>query len=259
MAGNWQRGVMRLMGIANHPVKVDQVVDITPWYRRIVFTAPAFVADLELFPTLWVRLWVPAGGNQAGGKLAQRAYTIVEADKTAGTFTVEFVLHEAGGPAGDWARQAQPGDGLEIAMTPARVKLPTQVGSMLLVGDVTALPAVNTWLAALPPTTSVTVLIEDGHPEQSSLPRAAHPNLTWEWIAPGNTPGEALAEAVAGLAQELAQERAQELAQEQNLFAWAAGERGLIKNLRPVLKNQLNLDRAHQFSQFYWMADKPFG
>ncbi|MBT0769124.1 siderophore-interacting protein [Kineosporia sp. J2-2] len=246
MAGNWQRGVMRLMGISNHPVKVEEIVDVTVWYRRIRFSAPSFVGDLEVFPTLWVRFWLPnpARGPEA---LAQRAYTVVAVDREAGTFTVEFVLHEASGPAGDWAQAARVGDELEIALTPARVKLPPRIGSVLLAGDVTALPAVNSWLPALPESTPVRVFLEDGHADHDLLPVAARENLTWTWVTPGATPGAELARAVAALEPQ------------DGLFAWAAGERGLVKALRPVLKNQLNLDRAHQFSQFYWMADKAFG
>lgn len=244
MAGNWQRGVMRLMGIANHPVKVEAVTDVTGWYRRIRFSAPTFVTSLEIFPTLWVRLWVP---DPAKGGLAQRAYTIVAVDQEAGTFDAEFVLHDASGPAGDWAKKAQAGDELEIALTPARVRLPPQVGSMLLAGDVTALPAINSWISTLSELTPVTVLIEDAHADHDALPCAAGPNVRWEWVTPVGEAGVALAEAVA------------RTAPDPGLFAWAAGERGLVKKLRPVLREQLKLERSRQFSQFYWMAGKSFG
>ena len=61
------------------------------------------------------------------------------------------MLHDAAGPAGDWARAASVGDVLEVALTPARPKAPAGTELYLLGGDVTALPAINSWLARLPP------------------------------------------------------------------------------------------------------------
>jgi len=239
---------MRLIGIANHPALVERITDLTASYRRIRFRSEDCVAGLEMFPTLWVRLWVPAP-DRGPAAVVQRAYTIVEIDRAAGTFDLDFVLHESAGPAGDWARSTAPGDRLEIALTPARVELPPQLGAVLLAGDRTALSAVNSWLDALPPTVPVRVLLEDGHDDRAHLPRSGREraNHTWQWVEPQGPPGAALAAAVA------------RISPEPGLFGWAAGERGLIKALRPVLAQHLALDRAHRFTQFYWIAGKPFG
>ena len=55
---------------------------------------------------MWVRLWF-----ENAGKPHQRAYTLVDPDPAAGTFSLEFALHD--GCASDWARNAQPGDTIE--------------------------------------------------------------------------------------------------------------------------------------------------
>ena len=71
--------------------------DLLPWYRRVQLLAPGFVRELERFSTTWVRLWVPGLHGSAG--VQQRAYTVVDPDPQAGTFALEFVLHQPAGPA----------------------------------------------------------------------------------------------------------------------------------------------------------------
>ena len=44
---NWQRGVMRLFRVTNHEVDVTGVEDFTPTYRRIHFSGPELLAQLD--------------------------------------------------------------------------------------------------------------------------------------------------------------------------------------------------------------------
>ncbi|MBM9468353.1 siderophore-interacting protein [Nakamurella leprariae] len=244
---NWQRGVMRVMRIANHPVRVVAVHDFTPWYRRITFSAPAFVRQLEAFPTAWLRLWVPHP-SRGDGHLSQRGYTLVDVCPDAGTFGLDFVLHEVEGPAGDWARTAAVGDEREVSITPSRPGIPDGTERVVLAGDVTALPAINSWVQALPADVQVSVSIEDGHADVVDLPRAGRDRLQWHWITPEGDRGGALAAHLATA------ERAGP-----GVYAWAAGEKSLVKAVRPVLRETLALDRAHQFTQFYWIHGRATG
>jgi ATP-binding cassette subfamily B protein IrtA len=119
---NFERGIMRLMRITNHPL---EVVGVTHRYRRIRFHGPEFVSALEVSPTLWMRLWVP---NERTGDVSQRGYTFVAVDQEAGIFDVDFVLHDdAPGPASDWAKRVRPGERIEAAMTPAHLDIPQEV------------------------------------------------------------------------------------------------------------------------------------
>lgn len=68
--------------------------DVTPDYRRLRFTDGGMPAVTGVHPTTWVRLWF-----DNAGKPHQRAHTLVDPDPAAGTFGLEFALHE--GCAGD--------------------------------------------------------------------------------------------------------------------------------------------------------------
>lgn len=244
---NWQRGVLRLMGVRNHPVEVLSVKDFTTWYRRIVFNSPEFVRELDVFPTLWLRLWVP-NPARGGGEVSQRGYTFVDVQPRDGTFALDFVLHETAGPAGDWARRAAPGDRLEAALTPAKISVPDGTTAMLLAGDATALPAILSWLAHVPDTVAVKVYLEDEHDDHVALPLESRRRTEFTWVTPDGGRGAALAAAIT------AGEPATP-----GRYAWAAGERSLVKALRPVFRDHLGLDRAHCFTQSYWIEGRSGG
>ena len=264
---NWQRGVMRLMRITNHEVIVTGVEDFTATYRRIHFSGPELLAQLdEVFPTLWTRLWFPHP-EKGEGHLSQRGYTFAAIDREAGTFSLDFVLHgdlgedaSAGtadiGPGARWAAQARPGTRIEAALTPARIDLPDDTSHLLLAGDLTALPAINSWCEAVPAEVAVTVAIVAEPEEVPGLPVSSHPNSTWDWVNP-ETSAEVEPKLRAGRSL-VAHLRGLDL-DAQGLYVWAAGERGLVKDVRRVVKGELGLGRSQQFSQFYWFADKPTG
>lgn len=276
---NWQRGVMRLMRITNHEVMVTGVEDFTATYRRIHFSGPELLAQLdEVFPTLWTRLWFPHP-EKGESHLSQRGYTFVAVDLEAGTFSLDFVLHgdlgedASTGPAGSgpgaagsgsgtadigpgarWAARARPGMRIEAALTPARIDLPDDTSHLLLAGDLTALPAINSWCEAVPAEVAVTVAIVAEPEEVAGLPVSAHPNSTWDWVNPESS---AEVEPKLRAGRSLAAHLRRLDLDAQGLYVWAAGERGLVKDVRRIVKGELGLGRSQQFSQFYWFSDKP--
>ncbi|WP_217181103.1 siderophore-interacting protein [Streptomyces sp. AC495_CC817] len=246
MAANWQRGVMRLMRIANHPVEVVGIRDFTPWYRRIEFRSPLAEA-LDVFPTLWLRLWVPHPAK-GEGFVVQRGYTFVRVDAETRTFSLDFVLHDVAGPAGDWARAAAPGDRLEAALTPARIEIPDGTTTLVLAGDSTALPAINTWLETVPAEVQTHVLLEEEHDDRVELPHIERERGTWEWVAREGDRGTALSRAIRDA-----------VSPGDGVYAWAAGEKTLVKNVRVAVREHLGLDRSRHFTQFYWIEGKATG
>lgn len=240
---NCQRGVLRAMGAHAYPAAVVGTEDLEPWYRRIRFEGPELLAAASIRPTTWMRLWVP---NEQRQDVSQRGYTFIGADAAAGTFDIDFVLHEAPGPAGDFAKCARPGDRVEAMPSKSGLAAPEDVERFILVGDSTALPAILTVIAHAAehrPEAAVSVIVEDEHPAPSGIPVPAHPNLAWQWLTLGGAERGTLA---APALRELTVGR-------ERAYAWMAGERRLVRAAKAIVKDVLRLDRAHQHAQNYWI------
>ncbi|WP_406469295.1 siderophore-interacting protein [Streptomyces hirsutus] len=121
---------------------VTRAEDVTPDHRRLRFTDGGMLAATGVHPTMRVRLWFANAG-----KPHQRAYTLVDPDPAAGTFGLEFALHE--GCAGDWARAAKPGDTIEATVQGTGFDAPPAPSHLFVVGDPASLPAVNSLPGAL--------------------------------------------------------------------------------------------------------------
>ncbi|WP_313814642.1 siderophore-interacting protein [Glutamicibacter sp.] len=245
---NWQRAMMKVMRIKNYPVTVSSFEDLADSYRRITFHSPQAVEALEGFPTEWVRIWVPKLGA-VDGRIVQRGYTVTALRKELDEFDLEFVLHEIPGAAGDWAKGVSPGYEMEISLTPARPKIPAKCEHLVLAGDLTALPAINSWLSYADEldTPKITVLLEDAHGSTRGFPQQEHAKLdTWTWVSPTPVLGTALAE-----------ELEQILRKESDVYVWGAGEKELVKRLRTVIKAH-ELPKEAYFTQFYWILGRAF-
>lgn len=245
---NWQRAMMKVMRIKNHPVTVRSIKDLTDSYRRITFYSPQAVEALEGFPTEWVRIWVPELGS-TDGKIVQRGYTVTGLRRELNEFDLEFVLHDIPGAAGEWAKTVEPGYELEISLTPARPKIPAKCQHLVLAGDLTALPAVNSWLehADELEAEKITVLMEDAHGTSRGIPQQEHDKVVgWQWIDPAAVRGTALASEVDRI-----------LRAEPDAYVWGAGEKEMVKRIRTVIKAH-DLPREAYFAQFYWIFGKAF-
>ncbi|HWN36176.1 MAG TPA: siderophore-interacting protein [Pseudonocardia sp.] len=239
MVRTWERVALKAFGVSTYRAEVESVGELTGWYRRITFRSPEFVELLPVFPTLWLRLWAPRSGAAAA---VQRGYTLVDTDTDSGRFALDFVLHDAAGPAGDWARGVAVGDALEVALTPARPKAPAGTELYLLGGDVTALPAINSWLELLPAGVAVRAVIEDGHADRERLPVVARPAAGVEWVTPTDTDGSALCAAL----------RRVETGG-RSVYGWAAGEKSLVRSVRTTFRDGMGLGRSEYFAQSYWI------
>ncbi|MEU9669361.1 siderophore-interacting protein [Streptomyces bobili] len=142
----WEGAVLKLMRGKDFTFTVTGSEQVTPEYRRLHLTDGGLLAATGVHPTMWVRLWFTNAG-----KPHQRAYTLVDPDPAAGTFDLEFALHE--GAASDWARAAKPGDTIEATVQGTGFAEPAPAPSRILaIGDPASLPAINSLLDALGPT-----------------------------------------------------------------------------------------------------------
>lgn len=139
----WEGAVLRLLRAKDFTFTVTDVEDVTPDYRRVHLTDGGMLAATGIHPTMWVRLWFDHAGRPH-----QRAYTLVDPDPAAGTFSLEFALHE--GVASDWARAAKPGDTIEATVHGTGFEEPDPAPThVFAIGDPASLPAINSLLGAL--------------------------------------------------------------------------------------------------------------
>ncbi len=243
MVANWQRGVLKALRVRNFSVEVLWAADITPWYRRVRFIAPGFFDDLQLYPSIWIRLWVPSLKRDM---LVQRGYTVVDPDPASDQFSLDFVLHEPEGAAATWARNAAAGSTAEVAITPQRLIIDPAIGTVILAGDASAVPAINSILESLSDGTRAHVLVQEAHVDRAELPlgRADHSETTGQLLDPAPD-GAAIVAAIDSLDLD-----------PHDLFVWAAGERRLVKAIREHARGILALPRERQHAQYYWIQGK---
>lgn len=171
-----------------------------------------------------------------------RTYTPRRIDATAPSIEIDFVLHGEG-PASSWAEQAQPGQAL-VMMGPAPgQKIDPEAAWHVLIGDDTALPAIETLLEALPPTVPVSTFIEVVAADETR-PLPGSPQAQHHWLPRGEDPqraGEALLAAL-------------------STFAWPAGpgrvyigcEAQAMRRVREAVIAASGLERRRVTGRGYW-------
>ena len=199
----------------------------------------------------------------------------------------------AAGPASRWAASARPGDPL-VLVGPDRPGSgrawgcewapPAQARTLLLAGDETAVPAICSVLEQLAPGTRTLALLEVPH-EADVLPVATSAGAEVRWLprqrggqrhAHGRLLAEAVRSAVGGLVPGAPVPSgspalddvdvdasvlwdvpaAPEPAGAAGLYAWLAGEAGMVKELRRHLVRDVGVPRASVAFMGYWRAGR---
>lgn len=178
MARGYQGTMLRVLGANEHMIRVEDVYDLVPGFRRVHCSSTDLFDSFQPGPTEYLRLWFPDPDDP--DREVQRGYTVLEPDTEAGTFVLDFVLHEPAGPAAAWAAACAPGDELPATVygsQPFSVASPEPAG-YLLVGDAASIPAINSILEVIPPHVPVELFLEWGHDHEHAIPVAEHPRLT---------------------------------------------------------------------------------
>ncbi|MGY1805582.1 siderophore-interacting protein [Blastococcus sp. SYSU D00922] len=220
-----------------------------------------------------------------------RTYTIRALRPEAGEVDVDFVLHGATGPASAWAETAAVGDEV-VLIGPNRPfpgptggfewHPPADASCLLIAGDETAVPAICAIVETLPAGQRAHVLLEV--PTAADALNVAAPagvRITWlpRWPDDGGAPaprGALLTAAVVATVEELSDVLAPtpglpledvdvdagilwEVPEEESLprrssgvYAWLAGEAGVVKGLRRHLVQERGVDRRSIAFMGYW-------
>ncbi len=178
----------------------------------------------------------------------QRTYTVREADPEAGTITIDFVTHGSG-LAGPWARDARPGDRIQLVGPGGAYSPDPEAAWHLLAGDDAAIPAIAAALARIPAGVPVfTVLEVENEEEQLGLtesegiatPGALH--LIWLYRNGAEHTAESrVLDEIVSLA--LPDGRGQ---------AFVHGEAGMVREVRRHLVNERGMDLDKLSATGYW-------
>lgn len=189
---------------------------------------------------------------------ALRTYTPSAIRPQLEEIDIDFVLHPHAGPGSSWAEHARPGDQLVVSGPDARAENPMQgiqwdpgnAGHLLLVGDETAVPAIQNILAVLPADVVGEALVEVGDaadlavcPTPSAVLRATCRARNGAGYASQLT---VLLEAWAATNGNLA------AAQGDGFFAWIAAESSWASRLRRHLVHEYGISSQRVHFQGYW-------
>ncbi|MGV9511643.1 siderophore-interacting protein [Streptomyces tendae] len=236
----WEGAVLKLMRAKDFEFTVTGAEDVTPHYRRLELSDGGMLAVTGVHPTMWVRLWF-----DNAGKPHQRGYTLVDPDPAAGTFAMEFALHE--GCASDWARAAKPGDTIEATVQGTGFEVPQPLPSRVFaVADPASLPALNSLLGSEAlGSVPATVWFEGGTDE--GLPFRADP-------ARHEVRAVARRDAGAQLVARVKEELPGLLRDVSEPFVWIACDTATTRALSSYVRKELGVPKQRVNALGYWRA-----
>ncbi|MGW0662794.1 siderophore-interacting protein [Streptodolium elevatio] len=190
----------------------------------------------------WFAAWTAMDANE---RAVMRTYTVRDARRDPDEMDIDFAMHGDTGPASRWARRAQPGDRV-IVIGPsapdnggADFNPPEGSEWVLIAADETALPAVEGILRWLPADLPARVWLSVDHAgDKRELPSAAQVDV--RWLVRDGGP-DTLAAAVEGA----------ELP-DGVVYAWIAGEAGMVRAVRRNLVRDRGIDRKAVTFTGYW-------
>jgi len=176
----------------------------------------------------------------------ERHYTV--SGIVPGGLELEVFLH-GDGPGASWGRDAVIGDTVMISDAMEYYEVPSGSGLRVLIGDLTAVPAIARILADAGAEERFRVVVELPSLEEArDLPSAA--TVTVHWRVAGNGIGpSAVCDIVRGLAAE------GELDPADAPYVWIACESKVSRSARALLRRELLLPISQQRIVGYWHAN----
>jgi len=175
-------------------------------------------------------------------RLLSRAYTVRRWDRDTGEVDIDVVAHGVGVGA-TWASHAEPGDRVHLYGPSTSRAIPHDADWLLVAGDETALPAIARLLGELRDDARARVFVEvaeDAH--RMDLRALPHVEVTW-LVRNG---------AEAGTTTLLVDAVAKAGWWDGRPYAWCAGERTAVRDLRRHLLEERGLPTDDVESDGYW-------
>lgn len=186
-----------------------------------------------------VKFFVPGG--------EARDFTPRSFDAEAGELTIDFFLHDRG-PAALWAAQAAVGQEVTVGGPRGSAVISLEGTDLhLLIGDETALPAIERRLEELPAGTGALAVVEIESGNEQALSSRA--DLQVVWVPRGDSheaPGDRLIQALRALQ-----------FSNQGCFAWAATETQAVRAIRRYLTQERGFEKQWVKAAGYWQRGAP--
>lgn len=245
MGKGFQGALMRAFGANDHTIRVAGSRWISSHIIRLDFDSDDLLYPTGEKPTAWIRAWFP--DLDGGGKLYQRAYTLLDPDPETGRFGLCFLVHEPAGPASRWAMAAREGDELVVQRLGGDgwdVADPQPTG-YLLAGDMAAWPAITTAIEAVPRDVPVRVFLEHTNDGDRSAPIPEHPDLSVTWVR-SQDDSRALVDALGDT-------------DYRGWKVWTASETTATRLVRTYLQREQGHNKGTLFAQAYWIRGRGMG
>lgn len=169
-----------------------------------------------------------------------RTYTIRSLNKSFGKLIIDVALHSgdsANGPASDWAKYVTLGEQICFTSPGSLKAFPERYDWVLFAGDMTSMPAIETYLEQLPKETTGFVFL---HVESTEdIREISKPEkVQISWLTKSN---QRLADAIA------------QLKPLSGIPAiWAASEFSQMREMRKIFSEHLDVDRKQIYISSYW-------
>ncbi|MDF7676722.1 siderophore-interacting protein [Neisseriaceae bacterium ESL0693] len=237
-------------------IHVQSWQDLSPHLRRIVFHSTE-LADYPFQCTgAHVKLFFPRPGQSKpvlpqltdrgpvwpdqADKPFSRSYTLRHYNPHQQTISIDFAMHPHQGPAARFAQQVTTGQTLAISAPGGPVPMLKPADRYIMVGDLTALPAIDAMLEDMPATASGDLFLWLPQPaDLPTLPRPARLKLHPFFGSLNQIP--MIISAVCALP-----------APAMEHFIWLAGEASLVMPLRQQARDVWQMPLARCYAVPYW-------
>ena len=231
-------------------VRLTQVVNtyrLSPHLQRVILSGP----DLADFPSgqdgVHVKVLFPHSGDSlpnldihGANPAIKRSYTIREFDAENKQLVIDFVINRHQGPATDWAAQAKVGDYVGIAGPGVRKLTDFTADSYLLIGDITAVNAVNGYAKFIPARADLKALVTvPTRADIIAMDGAEH--LQVRWRIEDENPAD-IAEAVRTLAADMSTDSQ----------VFIGLEASQLRSVKSMLLDELEFKRLNIHATGYW-------
>ncbi|WP_165727956.1 siderophore-interacting protein [Pseudoalteromonas sp. 31A1] len=227
------------MGKQVRKATVLSTEQITPHLQRIVVGSDDFADITSAHIGNYVKVLFPKNGEvDFNLKTAcMRSYTIRHVDAQTGALTLDFVINMHQGPATNWAKIAKVGDALGIA-GPGPKKLDNYAHPhYILLGDLTSVNAIKGYVQQLPEAAKIDAFVH-APTEQDIIDLETNRDINWLIT---NNADTAMLSALKNLH-----------ITEQPPIVFMALEAGLVRTVKTLLTEHLNIPRGNIVSSGYW-------